>query len=102
MEELSEITVEEALRVKRTGELDRRFPYLKPRAPRCADTRLRYLRELLSNEPDFGARFPAAYELLYGASSTESGLLRRELGIGPPPDEHRREPPRPEGSEVVE
>jgi putative transposase len=29
------------------------------------------------------------------------GLLRRELGIDPPPDEQRREPPRPEGSEVV-
>lgn len=29
------------------------------------------------------------------------GLLRRELGIDPPPDEQRRKPPRPEGSEVV-
>jgi putative transposase len=29
------------------------------------------------------------------------GLLRRELGIDPPPDEQSREPPKPEGSEVV-
>lgn len=29
------------------------------------------------------------------------GLLRRELGIDPPPDERRREPQRPQGSEVV-
>jgi putative transposase len=29
------------------------------------------------------------------------GLLRRELGIDPPPDEQRRKSPRPEGSEVV-
>ena len=28
-------------------------------------------------------------------------LLRRELGIDPPPDEQRRKPPRPEGSEGV-
>jgi hypothetical protein len=84
VEELSELTVEEALRMKRTGELYRRFPYLKPRAPKDADTRLRYLRELLRNEPDFGARFPAAYELLYGASSTESGLLLPSFGVRVP------------------
>jgi putative transposase len=29
------------------------------------------------------------------------GLLRRELGIDPPPDEQKRRKPRPEGSEVV-
>jgi putative transposase len=29
------------------------------------------------------------------------GLLRRELGIDPPPDQQRRKPLKPEGSEVV-
>jgi hypothetical protein len=84
VEDLMELTVEEVLRMKRTGELYRRFRYLKPKAPKDADTRLRYLRELLSNEPDFGARFPAAYELLYGASSTGSGLLLPSFGVRVP------------------
>ena len=42
----------DVLRMKRTGELCRRIPNLKPRAPKDANTRLRHLCELLSNEPE--------------------------------------------------
>lgn len=81
VKELMALSVEEVQQMKRTGELYRRFPYFKRRAPKDAETRLRYLRELLGNEPEFGARYPAAYELLFEASSSGRGLFLPSFGV---------------------
>jgi hypothetical protein len=66
--ELMGLSVEEVKQLKKTGEFYRRFPYFKRRVPTDADTRLRYLRDLLDHETEFQARYPAAYELLFGRS----------------------------------
>jgi hypothetical protein len=68
VKELMGLSVEEVEQLKRTGELYRRFPYFKRKAPTDADTRLRYLRDLLRYETEFQARYPVAYELLFGRS----------------------------------
>lgn len=73
--ELMHLSVEEVERLKKTGELYRRFPYLrKRRVPEDAETRLRYLRDLLSDEGEFETRYPAAYEVLFQDSAASSGL----------------------------
>jgi hypothetical protein len=66
--ELMGLSVDEVKQLKRTGEFYRRFPYFKRKVPTDADTRLRYLRDLLDHETEFQARYPAAYELLFGRS----------------------------------
>ena len=66
--ELMGLYVEEVERSERTGEFHRRYPYFKRRVPEDAKTRLRYLRDLLRDEVEFEARYPAAYELLFGRS----------------------------------
>ena len=81
VEELMDLSFEEVQRMKRTGKLYRRFPYFKRRAPKDAETRLRYLRELLGNEPEFAARYPTAYELLYEVPSSGSGLRLSSFGV---------------------
>ena len=78
---LLKLSVEDIQRMKRTGELYRRFPYLKPRTPKDAEPRLKYLRELLRYEPEFAARYPAAYETLFKASRSGSGLLLPSFGV---------------------
>jgi hypothetical protein len=73
--ELMELSIEEVEQLKRTGEFYRRYPYFKREMPEDAETRLRYLRQLLANEVEFAARYPAAYGLLHGAFSVGSGHL---------------------------
>jgi hypothetical protein len=72
--ELMELPVEEVKRLKKTGEFYRRYPYFKRNAPTDAKTRLKYLRDLLRDEVEFEARYPAAYELLFERSRSISGL----------------------------
>ncbi len=65
VEELMGVSAEEVKRLRRTGEFYRRFPYFKPKTPEGAAVRLRYLRELLADEFEFEARYPAAWALLF-------------------------------------
>jgi hypothetical protein len=81
VKELMGLSVEEVKQLKRTGEFYRRFPYFKRKAPTDADTRLRYLRDLLRHESEFQARYPAAYELLFGRSEQISGLPLPSFGV---------------------
>jgi hypothetical protein len=81
VEELMGLSAEEVERLKRTGEFYRRYPHFKRKAPKDADTRLRYLRELLSDEVEFEARYPAAYELLFDVSKAISGLPLPSFGV---------------------
>jgi hypothetical protein len=81
VKELMGLSVEEVEQLKRTGELYRRFPYFKRKAPTDADTRLRYLRDLLRYETEFQARYPVAYELLFGRSEQIGGLPLPSFGI---------------------
>jgi len=74
VKDLMELPVEEVKRLKKTGEFYRRYPYFKRKAPTDAKTRLKYLRDLLRDEVEFEARYPAAYELLFERSRAISGL----------------------------
>jgi hypothetical protein len=81
VKELMGLSVEEVKQLKRTGEFYRRFPYFKRKAPTDADSRLRYLRDLLRYETEFQARYPVAYELLFGRSEKIGGLPLPSFGI---------------------
>jgi hypothetical protein len=79
--ELLGLSVEEVKQLKRTGELYRLYPYFKRKAPTDADACLRYLRDLLGHEAEFEARYPAAYELLFGRSEQIIGLPLPSFGV---------------------
>ena len=74
VEELMGLSAVEVKRLRRTGELHRRFPYLKRKSPEDAAVRLRYLRELLADEVEFEARYPAAWALLFDQPEAAGGL----------------------------
>ena len=74
VEELMRFSAEEVKDLRETGRFHRRFPYLKPEKPTDHETRIRYLRDLLADEVEFEARYPAAYEVLFGNSPAISGL----------------------------
>ncbi len=72
--ELMGISVEEVERLKRTGEFYRCFPSFRRKAPKDAVARLRHLRDLLADEVEFEARYPAAWALLCDQPEASSGL----------------------------
>lgn len=80
VEELMKLSVEEVERLRRTGELYQRFPYLRRELPRDTETKLRYLRELLHHEREFETRYPVAYETLFDGSDAVNGLSLSSLG----------------------
>lgn len=91
VKELMGLPIEEVKRLKRTGEFYRRYPYFKRSFPTDAKTRLKYLRDLLRDEVEFEARYPAAYELLFGwpgaiaglaLSSFDARILKKHPGSG--------------------
>jgi hypothetical protein len=81
VKDLMGLSVEEVKQLKRTGEFYRRFPYFKRKVPTDADTRLRYLQDLLGHETEFQARYPAAYELLFGRSEQINVLPLSSFGV---------------------
>ena len=81
VKELMGLLVDEVKELKRTGDFYRRFPYFKRKVPTDADTRLRYLRDLLGHETEFQARYPVAYELLFGRSEQIGGLPLPSFGV---------------------
>lgn len=81
VKDLMGLSVEEVKQLKRTGEFYRRFPYFKRKVPMDADTRLRYLQDLLGHETEFQARYPAAYELLFGQSEQINVLPLASFGV---------------------
>jgi hypothetical protein len=81
VKDLMGLSVEEVKQLKRTGEFFRRFPYFKRKVPTDADTRLRYLQDLLGHETEFQARYPAAYELLFGRSEQINVLPLSSFGV---------------------
>lgn len=74
VEELMQLSVEDVEDLRRTGRFHRRFPHLKPEQPTNDATRIRYLQDLLADEVEFEARYPAAYEVLFGNTAAISGL----------------------------
>jgi hypothetical protein len=81
VKDLMGLSVEEVKQLMRTGEFYRRFPYFKRKVPTDADTRLRYLQDLLGNETEFQARYPAAYELLFGRSEQINVVPLPSFGV---------------------
>jgi len=81
VKELMGLSVEEVKQLKRTGQFHRLYPYFKRQVPTDADTRLRYLRDLLGHEIEFQTRYPAAYELLFGRSEQIGGLPLPSFGV---------------------
>lgn len=79
--ELMGLSVEEIQRLKKAGKFYKRFPYFKRRMPEDPQTRLKYLSELLSDEVEFAARYPAAYEVLFGGSGMVGGLPLPSFGL---------------------
>jgi len=72
--DLMGLSVEDVERLKRAGRFYRRCPYFRREEPLDPSTRLKYLRDMLADEVEFEARYPAAYELLFEGSRALNGL----------------------------
>jgi hypothetical protein len=81
VKKLMGLSVEEVEQLQTTGEFYKLYPYFKRKVPKDAETRLRYLRELLNDEVEFEARYPAAYEVLFEKSEAINGLLLPSFGV---------------------
>jgi hypothetical protein len=88
--ELMELSVEDVQQGQRTGEFYRRFPYFKRKRPTDPTTRLRYLRELLTGEVEFEARYPAAFEVLFQGFEASRSLPLPSFDVRIPKNNPRR------------
>lgn len=77
---LVRLSVEEVRWLIHSGELYRLYPYYNAKPPEYIGLRWRQLQDLLSDENEFSARYPAAGEAVFGRLPT-SGLPLPSLGI---------------------
>ncbi len=88
--DLMELSVEDVKRLKKTGRFYRRCPYFGREEPLDPGARLKYLRDLLADEVEFEARYPAAFEVLKPRFDAERGLQLPSFGARIPKSDPRK------------